>query len=529
MRNRPNYSTVNRDAKTEKENKTIDQCCVSEMSITHIRKWLDICRKQFTYRSAIKPFTMKKTLTSILFSLFFILIFSRADAQQQAERLVAKSIYLGSSTHTFQPWDSVFYIYGGNRYMDSPLANIFYPTQAYDTAYGWDGGATGSFDTLAQKILQTYNAAGQMITDTILNWNDSAQTYFYAWYDTITYNSTGLPLTVVAWRWNTNLNMWVNYWIHESAYDASGRRLEYVELLWDTAANIWDTSRVSHWTYNGAGQISSEYEISNPHLSTGIGFLYSYDSLGRVDSTTLLNAADSLIWLADGLEAYTYDSLGRLTVLSQLIPDSTGWENHQRRVYIYNSANDMVLMLNQVSEPSGWTNWIRQLYSYDAYHHDTLDITQDTSAGRWINSSRYQAAYDSYGLITWSATTAWDTAGGGSWLPNFEDNMYFYYYQLYTPDTTVTTGVATTESQADLRIYPVPAADMLSLDVKWQEAQPATAAIYDVSGRKYTEWQLPNALSYHGYVPLSMLPAGAYILSIKGTSGTISRSFDVMR
>jgi hypothetical protein len=471
---------------------------------------------------------MKRTLTSILFSLFLILIASQANAQQQGERLVAESIYLGSFTHTFQPWDSVFYIYGGNRYMDSPLVNIFYPTQAYDTAFGWSGG-NGGFDTLSQKILQTYDAAGQMVTDTILNWNDSAQVYFYGWYDTITYNSIGLPLTIVAWRWDTTLNMWVNYWIHESAYDASGRRLEYVQLLWDTAAQTWDTSSVIYWTYDAAGQISSEYEISTPRIGNGSAFLYSYDSIGRVDSTTILSAADSLIWVAVGMETYTYDSLSRLTALYQLIPDSNGWQNHQRRLYIYNSSSDMVVMLNQVLEPSGWTNWIRQLHSYDAYHHDTLDITQDTSAGQWINSSRYQAAYDSYGLITWSATTAWDTAGGGSWVPNLEGDMYFYYYQLYTPDTTITTGIATVEAQADLRIYPVPATDMLSLDVRWQEAQAATATIYDATGRKYNEWPLPNTLSYHGYVPLSMVAPGTYILEIKGSCGSISRSFDVMR
>jgi len=117
----------------------------------------------------------------------------------------------------------------------------------------------------------------------------------------------------------------------------------------------------------------------------------------------------------------------------------------------------------------------------------------------------------------------WDTTGGGQWVTN--GNTYHFYYELYD----LPNGIATIASQADLRIYPVPAADMLSLDVKWQEAQSATATIYDAAGRKYTEWALPNTSSYHGYVPVSALPAGIFTLQIKGNCGSITRSFDVMR
>jgi len=103
---------------------------------------------------------------------------------------MAESIYLDHSL-TFQRGFCILYLWW-QQYMDSPLINIFYPLRLMTQLLGvwWKCG----FDTLSQKILQTYDAAGQMVTDTIQNWNDSAQVYFYGWYDTITYNNIACRL-----------------------------------------------------------------------------------------------------------------------------------------------------------------------------------------------------------------------------------------------------------------------------------------------------------------------------------------------
>ncbi len=70
---------------------------------------------------------------------------------------------------------------------------------------------------------------------------------------------------------------------------------------------------------------------------------------------------------------------------------------------------------------------------------------------------------------------------------------------------------------------------MLSVDIRWTEAQAATMTIYDISGRKYADYTSPAVASYHGYIPTDDLPAGVYTLSVRGTTSSIVRQFTVVR
>jgi hypothetical protein len=164
--------------------------------------------------------------------------------------------------------------------------------------------------------------------------------------------------------------------------------------------------------------------------------------------------------------------------------------------------------------------------TYDAGHNQMQYIQQGTdSAGNWINTIRFQYTYDSYNMMTSYIQNGWDTANGGSWKPTAGYRMVHYYYETFN----LPSGIAEIAQVGQARLYPVPAADMLSLDITWNEAQPSTATIYDVTGKQQSQFTLPDAATYHGYIPAYTLPAGIYTLQIKGTKGSITKSFNVLK
>ena len=111
--------------------------------------------------------------------------------------------------------------------------------------------------------------------------------------------------------------------------------------------------------------------------------------------------------------------------------------------------------------------------------------------------------------------------------------MYHYYYETYSlpRDTTIDTtlAVAAIRPSGDVRIYPVPATDMLSVDIHWTEPQQATISVYDMMGHMYGTWPTTCTASWHGYIPVTTLPAGTYTMLIRGTSGSIRREFNVAK
>jgi|GEM_PF-5956003 len=424
---------------------------------------------------------MKRTLTSILFSLFFIFIASEVHAQQQRERMIAMTRYYGNP---LTPYDSTTYTYSGTRSMDS----IWGIEQEFDSAYTWRYTDTNNYSPYHIQY-STYDSSNRVLSDTTWTLDTATGIYSYYEYWTYTYTTGGLPSTAFTYTWSNS--SWATFQQLFKLYDTAGNQIE--EYILQGA----DTAQVSYLSYNGHTYATG----------TGYGFNFSnvsinrnrevFDSLGRFESieSDYRHNANSP-WIPLSLYTYSYDSVGDLS---------------QAMIYTWDTA-------------TGWYVTGRELFIFDGNHNQLQCIIQtlDTPA-TFVNTNHYLAAFDSYNMRTLYEYDKWDTTGGGQWVTN--GNTYHFYYELYD----LPNGIATIASQADLRIYPVPAADMLSLDVKWQEAQSATATIYDAAGRKYTEWALPNTSSYHGYVPVSALPAGIFTLQIKGNCGSITRSFDVMR
>jgi hypothetical protein len=436
---------------------------------------------------------MKKSTIPLILFLGFVFASLHSHAQQR-ERLIALDYYtVPYGTHTYVPADSMTYIYSGGRSIDSAWGIL----QASDTTYTWLT-RNGNILPLSNLKKQAWNINSQLQTDTTWYWDSTANNYFYKYYNNFSYYSNGLPYMQLTYAWDTSLHLWTGLNKYLKSYDNSGRQVLQVTESWSN--NQWDTVSVSSLAYDNNGHTISYLNYNWPlsHNTTyGIRGQYSYDSLGRRDTL----------------------------VLDQWINNRSIWVHSSRSLFYYDAAGDINLEYIQRWDTAGWHPVLKLQNTYDANHSLTASLEQTVdSTGSWINSQLYQATFDSYNMVTSSVQLYWDVSAGGIWTPAPDYRLYHYYYELYTPS-----GIAEIQAAGDIRVYPVPAADMLSLDIKWNEAQASTAIIYDMSGRMMSEYQLPNTASYHGYIPVSSLAAGVYTIQIKGATGSVTRHFNVMR
>ena len=426
-----------------------------------------------------------------LYLLFFSIILSITTHAQQHERRIADARYASQSGLWVQQ-DSNTYIYSGNRNIDSAWGVEL----AFDTSYRWLYDIH-SFDyVLRYRYIQQWNTSDVRQNELTQFWDTVAHSFFNAYCDIDSYLVNNIPLLTTSQHYDTAQHIWTNVVRTEKAYDNQDRLLQNVYLQWDSIGGNWhwDTTQIYTLGYNTSGQIITATSIVMPQLYASHRVSLTYDNLGRNDTTT-----------TDRLQTAT-----------------STWRHYYRQIYSYNSAGDAFSgLLQNWDTIRGWIPGYQANYVYDSHHNNIQYINQSIdTAGQAHNVQKYLATYDSYDKITSYQYQDWDTSG--VWVPGAR--LYHYYYEVYTA-----TGVSDIMTSAQVRFYPVPASQLLSVDIEWQEPQPSTIALYDITGRICGEWHIPSAATYHGYMPVGMLPEGMYIAHITSPAGNIQRTINIVR
>ena len=153
-----------------------------------------------------------------------------------------------------------------------------------------------------------------------------------------------------------------------------------------------------------------------------------------------------------------------------------------------------------------------------------MDLSQnwDTAGGgQWDNIMQFTNTYNGYNQLTSKIGESWNIVGTFEFA--LGDPMSNYYYETYTPSNVSVKNVAGNTSEVN--IYPVPAQNMLHVDLNWNEAQAATITIYDVQGRIMRQWDAPNGTQYYSAVSVDNLATGTYFVKINGTQVQIVKQF----
>jgi hypothetical protein len=262
----------------------------------------------------------------------------------------------------------------------------------------------------------------------------------------------------------------VNLQEYLPTYDANNNVTVQLNLYWNGTASAWDTSSLGIYSYNAGHHVTTE--------------------------------------LYQGWNATTHT-----------------WFNEDSAIYNFNANGNDTAYVYLEWTGAAWVNANQYLQTFDANGNETSYISQywDGTHSLWVNQNRYRNTFDSDNSVTMQITDTWNV--GGFWEPVSTDRQSFYYYQDYNP-SGITPLVPT---GAKLNVYPSPATDILSIDLSWNEAQPATMAIYDVSGRLCRQWQVSEGTAYQANISVSQLPAGSYYMTAKAQNRQITKNFIVAR
>ena len=381
------------------------------------------------------------------------------------------------------------------------------------TAYAYSSGRGGDLNhTLKYDYAENWLYVG----DTAY-----ANNYYYIQ----TFDANNNLLSTIARYWNGTA--WVNWTNVLYTYNANNSVATMTNQSWGGAA--WSNVSQDVYSYNTAGQLYSDQNNAwNGLTSTftpNTQSIYTYDISGN-----LLSEVDQTYNAGSGLYNYTDEYLYTYSHSSLLSTTYKTWSGSSWvSNYMYTNAYDTTTgaLLTNLYQTYNGTAWVNQsLKSYSNFTPSVLaqteiDQTWDTTgSGSWSNVTEYMYSYNSYGQLTKTIGESWNVGVG--WEFALGDPAAYYYYDTYS-----TSLVKNVVNGGTVNVFPVPAQNMLHIDLNWNEAQSATISIYDMNGREVSSTYAPFGAQYHGSVSVSNLANGMYTVTINGTQSQIVKQIVV--
>jgi hypothetical protein len=423
----------------------------------------------------------------LLLTLALPVIFSQ-DVQAQASRLVAQSHYRNDGS-SFVPVDSTNYSYSGSRGGD--LTHILKYDNATILTFSGD---TAYNDSL--YFIETFDASNNLTSKIAKYWSGTSWVLYTN--NLYTYNTGNMLTSMILQSWGGT--SWVP--VTQNVYTYSGTKLVKDKLqLWNSATSAFDQdlSQKNYYYDPASGLLTNETDINFvsgiPVNSAAIDYTYTLSNQLLTSTNSSWNGAS---WTPLTMNTNTYDTSGNIiNKLYQTYDNST----------------------------MTWTNNTLHVYSNFTPHHDPqIDILQtwDTTAGgKWNNIMQFTNTYNTGNQLTSTTGESWNIAQLFEFAAN--DPMYNYYYEKYS---AVAVKIVSNNNSA-ANIYPVPAQNMLHIDLNWKQAQAASIAIYDMTGRIVDQVEVAYCTQYSGALSVNHLASGTYMVKINGVQEQIVKQFVV--
>ena len=423
----------------------------------------------------------------LLFTLAIPVLLSQTAQAQTSSRLIGEAHWSNNGA-VFNPTDSSSLSYSNGRGGD--LTH----TLKFDNETTWlysDSAYNNEFN-----YIQTFDANNNMTSATTqywdgINWINSTKSLYF-------YDASNNLLNKVYQTWGGS--NWVNVSNDAYSYNAANQLFADQYQTWSGTA----FTPVSQKTYYYDASGNKIQEVDQTYSSTLGVFVYSsrvsytFSTANQLLSTTNSNWDGVSTWIPVDMTTNTYDTSGdRINQLYQTYNSSTStWVSNMLRNY------------------SNFTNMMPMTEIDQAW--DT------TGSGSWDNTRMYTYTYNSNNQMTSSVGESWNIAGFYEFANG--DPMANYYYESYSTVTAVKNVV---NNGGDANIYPVPAQNMLHIDLTWNVAQSATVSIYDMAGRVVRQLDAPAATQFNCSVSVNSLADGMYVVKVLGTQGQIVKQIVV--
>ncbi|GAA4452960.1 T9SS type A sorting domain-containing protein [Rurimicrobium arvi] len=362
-------------------------------------------------------------------------------------------------------------------------------TLKYDTMHNYTNGGTSAPLQLDSRGYAAYDANNNQTTVTNQVYNYSTLAYENSDRTVNTFNSSNLMVTTESQTWNGT--SWDNGDMDKFTYNSAGKQLTDTSLTWSGSA--YDYNSVIVTSYTGTGK---ESKLT----------IYIYAG----------------VWLPYVSLDYTYNSSDDIaTMLVKVNFSGTVLEDYQRATYTYDASKNPIFQDFEEFDGTTWSPIGRIASTFDASANllDEYSLNWNSSTSTYDSSALTQYTYNTYNQETSETTYTNDGTGGGFYMAS-GDSRTNYYYEDFSP--TAVKEISTIA--ADVKLFPIPAGDELSLQIAQAEAQSLDMQVVDIQGRSVVSRHYAAAKTISDKISVSNLPSGSYF--VKLSNGTV-RSFTV--
>lgn len=313
-----------------------------------------------------------------------------------------------------------------------------------------------------------------------------------------TYNSGDKVhiLTYGSWRagWQDSLRYVYRY--DNNKMVESGLEIPY--------GGMWTTHITSLMVYNGNKVVEMN--------ATNYKMKFEYDAADNlVLFTDVQWNDDKKAWVSKERSTYTYSGTDMTTHNREMWDEQSGqWKFIRRKEFSYSGSN-IASVIEYYYDQGSWQRDLKRLFSYNNTNNKDIETIQmwNPATGNFINSRQIVYRYNSYSMPESITHYTWDRATV-AWLHTMGDKEYKYYYEAVFP-----TAIAQNQLDANvLKLYPVPAASNVNVDIDFDNAQQASITMLDMKGAVVGQWnELPTS-HLHKQIDVSALPAGSYMVTV---------------
>jgi len=395
-------------------------------------------------------------------------------------------------------WDTL-----SNDWIGSSKVEITYfapREQLSRKIYRWDNNQW----SLSSKTEFSYNEDTLLTLALSYEFDDSSQQLINSWKEEMTYDSLGFISSMKSYAWNGE---WLIRQSDEYAHTIYGDQTLYIKSKWDSETQklVYDSKEETEydetgertfnayytWDDNSSTWICYDKTTSSYNPETGITAYIIYDK----------NESDSLV--AAGRYEIKYDSLDRMTMMSIFMADSTGgFYPYMKEDLGYDEFGNVNFTTLYALDDS--TGEFVLLYKIDAVfiaiNEEISMIAQmrDEITGELHPYTKRETIWETP-LKEIFINYVWDSESN-ELVMNLRNT---YYYSEERP-----TGTETNFVRKNVRVYPNPASDIVTFDLK--DVSPARIEMFNLHGAKVISKDLSNTKQLF----INHLNKGMYIYHI---------------
>lgn len=205
-----------------------------------------------------------------------------------------------------------------------------------------------------QKIEYFYGNSGYHVGTVTYQWSDEAMKYEQDLKNEFTYNLEGLCYLNQSFKWDKASNQWLPYNQSEMIYDENNQLLSDNHFLWNQALSAWDLETKMKYrnTYDSIGKLTAISQLNNLiALDTTLvsKYVYTYNDNESLKSVMLYKMGREFMELAEKDE-YFYDSEGNLTSTQSSVYHNRRWYLRGKDEFTYNT----LIAVNQLLIPKDY-------------------------------------------------------------------------------------------------------------------------------------------------------------------------------